>query len=1153
MNGANSFSFSSYGNISSVYNTSKNDVSWDNTYSGFGNGSYNNNGEVETINFNQASPDEDISLEFNLTESETFNAADLIKGSVTMSDGSTYSLYGADTEGDSYKEVVDWIREEIENTYNPNHSGQFYTYTPDEVMEKYFYEVLGIDLSERRAMIEEFKKEHAAELSGTEYSDSEIWSAIINSKMVEAYVNHQNELYEESCKKYEHFDSYILQEMNSRSVIYSEYAGVDINTLSDEEKIKWFYEFIDNEAKMDFANNDYKNRFNNAETWAEKEQIFAESCMYMCSVRMAEIDEQKFQDSLTPLEKIAGVIYETGRNIGKNFETLWNSDSFLDAAEYVFVDGTLQLFNDIGDGFVCLGGQLIKGVGGLFVDDKELWNESVGESVQFWSEGSVSDMALEQRMKNDVRFQDADYLNTYYAARQLGRDGEMMLLNIFGATEIALPASILSSTGQQFNSALAQGASYSDAMDYGSLAGTFDGTVNFLFARALGSGASGGTAAEEMATKGLINKIIVGNGGKALFCVNVAQGYAQPWINTLFKASTFSDESYSDLVKKDKVMENSVISGTSTLVMMSTTAIAKDSALGRKFEELTAKTKEATSFKNQTAIFVAKDLKEFNELTGGERITTERLKDLKQLRYDLTHPKIGGLPNNVSEYISRDIDEIPSQIDVDEYVQHRLYIKEKAETIGLSSETVERHLNEITARLDINRDKAAEFLNIYYDGMIAAKEKYSSFFKNFRDHSIEHTREVTDYAVNLARKAQKSGIDVDIETIAYAAMCHDLGMAGGVTKKGDFTKAGEVIDDVSAPPNKLYYVDENGYEQFIKLNNDQMEKIKPYVLKDGTISPEGVLAYAEAAKPKKVFSISELTETILPYSKEYQLAELVRENHPLNSALTVLSSDLVPEGKRAEVALLAMSHSKSTSGIKSFNTKDQWIACIDELAEICKVRNIPFDAKTIKSEINKKNSTYLKKLQAEALCVRDGDAMSVVPQIDGKTLMQTGTQSLIDIPEGFENLSVQANFQEELIKTGLTDTIISPDGTSEKVINQFSQKVHVGETNVHFDSDYRRVKGDTTTYDAVVKIDNPKKTPVATMAAIEERLGEVITYDSVSERTFTIELPKSFDKGGLDAAFGNVYRNGIKKFKTDAQTKFGVTDFSHFTIDIKYV
>ena len=228
---------------------------------------------VETFTFGNAAVGtySNVHAEFKVSDTASYNIADLIKGSFTDSEGNSYSLYGSDSEDEQLKAVVDWLRGEVEERYNPSHSSQFYQFTSDEQMEKYVCEIIGIDDTNRESLIESFKLNNASQLEGGEFTYSDIFAGVIQNKMLEAYQTYQNEIFEEDAANYKHFEEqYLLKQLDQMSVVYSDYAGFDITTLSDEEKIKWFYKFIDNEAKLDFANDEYKKKFNEAETNAEK-------------------------------------------------------------------------------------------------------------------------------------------------------------------------------------------------------------------------------------------------------------------------------------------------------------------------------------------------------------------------------------------------------------------------------------------------------------------------------------------------------------------------------------------------------------------------------------------------------------------------------------------------------------------------------------------------------------------------------------------------------------------------------------------------------------------------------------------------------------------------------------------------------------------
>ena len=248
-----------------------------------------------------------------------------------------------------------------------------------------------------------------------------------------------------------------------------------------------------------------------------------------------------------------------------------------------------------------------------------------------------------------------------------------------------------------------------------------------------------------------------------------------------------------------------------------------------------------------------------------------------------------------------------------------------------------------------------------------------------------------------------------------------------------------------------------------------------------------------------------------------KIGDKVRKNHPLNSALSVLTEDVVPDGMdRDVISLLAMSHSKSTSGITHFDNPDEWKKCIDSLDGALKQYNIDngtkFSLDTDKLYGMIDDPDTFTRLQKEAVIVRDGDAMSKVKTIDGNTLMQDGkTISKV------ENHTPRTSFNdpvasEDVELSGLSDTLYDLDG-NELLDSDASGgvKFHAGELNANFDSS----TDGTSFYKASVNLNEPNQIPHSTVFAVKERIGEVNTYTNISDRSLKIELPKEAEGSAL--------------------------------------
>ncbi len=449
--------------------------------------------------------------------------------------------------------------------------------------------------------------------------------------------------------------------------------------------------------------------------------------------------------------------------------------------------------------------------------------------------------------------------------------------------------------------------------------------------------------------------------------------------------------------------------------------------------------------------------------------------------------------------------------------------------------------------------------NLYDEGMEVARVNYNAFFKNFREHAELHTKLVRDYAVELAQKAGFS--EEEIEMIKYSAECHDLGMKGGVFKPS--------VKDLK----KIGLSEEQATEFLEKYN-------KKYL----TLDPEGLQkTIKETLGEGATFKIN-----------EFNLALTVRKNHPLNSAVIILEEQTVPDGIDPQIsALLAMTHSKSTSGISSFDDKEMWYECVDKLEEVmndCGKGDL-IDGDSLRKLIDSEDEFV--KLKDAALCIRDGDAMAKLALTkDGNLLMQTGEYVILDVEktrlsldetpetkytitesrlqelrqeiidkakkEGKEltenqiNQSMSKKVKEEyesLESKNIIDNVYNKDGTRKKgpdgnyvdIDIDLSKRIHAGEMNIDFSSNYAK-NGSDRIYDGTAKIKDATVNPISTMEAVEERAGEVVTYTNCKERTYEIEL--SIPE---DSELGKWYQKRMDSFRTEKLDELTKTSQARLT------
>ena len=378
---------------------------------------------------------------------------------------------------------------------------------------------------------------------------------------------------------------------------------------------------------------------------------------------------------------------------------------------------------------------------------------------------------------------------------------------------------------------------------------------------------------------------------------------------------------------------------------------------------------------------------------------------------------------------------------------------------------------------------------IYAQAALAAQGKYRGFFMNFREHAELHTNEVRDYAVDIAKEVP--GINVD--EVYYGAQFHDLGMRGGVFKlDGKYVPIDSLtIEDLTMKDLESYIKNSNGWGKLTDAEMDQ-KMFEEFGIENWSSNKD----------------MSRLPQEVVDLAFSNKLAEIARKNHPLNSAIAILTEDVTPDGiDKNIVALLAMTHSKSTSGIRNFDSITEWQNCIEKLRSALIDSGMDMnEVDTITDGLNEaiNNPESFQRLIDEALCIRDGDAMSKVPLIDGDTLMQDGNVSHVDYTgkaklSGYSEVPTTAAAEQ----AGIIDTLYDPEGNKiGSVDNLFSKKTHAGELNVTFDSKY-----DGHDYSATARITDPTKAPFASLDAAFERAGEVATYSNCNERVFEIELP----------------------------------------------
>lgn len=421
---------------------------------------------------------------------------------------------------------------------------------------------------------------------------------------------------------------------------------------------------------------------------------------------------------------------------------------------------------------------------------------------------------------------------------------------------------------------------------------------------------------------------------------------------------------------------------------------------------------------------------------------------------------------------------------------------------------------------------------LYEEGRIAAESKYNTFFQNFREHRFGHASYVAEYADNLAKDVPNA----DGLYVLYGGITHDLGMLGGVVKiDGKYRLVDEFVDELR---NSLKVNDINGAE--LAFRNGLIDAGKDNAKRINGLSDEMWKSLSKAQQKGYIASTwSKLTDieksTILEKWLKDGADGLVRKNHPLNSGIldVIMMDDLIPSQLDSKkVALLAMSHSKSTSGIKDYTNKGQWKECVDKLAQACNTSKpgsfSDADVSRLKAMID--NEKEFEALCNEALCIRDADAMAQMITTVGKDgekiglVMQPGGFSVVNnyAPRGADFNIPVASADDEI--KAIKDKLYFTNGKEPvEVSSNFSKKIHAGEGNLTFGSHF-----DGTSYTARMIPVEANEFPNSTFDAIDERLGEIITYTNCTQRKVEIVLPAA----AKDTALGDFYKEALEKLKS---------------------
>ena len=149
------------------------------------------------------------------------------------------------------------------------------------------------------------------------------------------------------------------------------------------------------------------------------------------------------------------------------------------------------------------------------------------------------------------------------------------------------------------------------------------------------------------------------------------------------------------------------------------------------------------------------------------------------------------------------------------------------------------------------------------------------------------------------------------------------------------------------------------------------------------------------------------------------------------------------------------------------------------------------------------------------------------PGKDGKKIglvMQPGGFSVVNnyAARGADFNIPVASADDEI--KAIKDKLYFTDGKEPiEVTNNFSKKIHAGEGNLTFGSHF-----DGTSYTARIMPVEANEFPNSTFDAIDERLGEIITYTNCTQRKVEIVLPAA----AKDTALGKFYKDALEKLKS---------------------
>ena len=214
----------------------------------------------------------------------------------------------------------------------------------------------------------------------------------------------------------------------------------------------------------------------------------------------------------------------------------------------------------------------------------------------------------------------------------------------------------------------------------------------------------------------------------------------------------------------------------------------------------------------------------------------------------------------------------------------------------------------------------------------------------------------------------------------------------------------------------------------------------------------------------------------------------LRINHPLNSAINVLENreqykDAGYSDEQVDmIAVECMAHSKTSSGIRDLNSKNNWEDCFNRLDAAIEAYNK--DHKESAIHLDKESflndESKLGQVATASLSLRVGD----VSRDSGPgAITQSGEVVKV---EQIKDVSDASNYKEEI--KGFS---VRFEETNEEIVLEKSKQVHIGEQNIvdnktYFDENSRFIRHE-------IKLNDAEFAPKCTQEAIRDHLGEFAT------------------------------------------------------------